>query len=256
MSSRGSASRRASVSMRSAGVRSQMTAFVSAGEAAKAESTLSSEAATGLFANCVEAALQRQRLTRHLTEIAKERLGKRTALRKTWDRITTFFSLRSKLALFRVLHVVITLVIWQHFFYIKFRRQEAGVPGGAPNRGLKRFTPPFEFGTMHAILFQIALIPLTMCKGTLAWLATHSPLRSAFPFEHVTEFHIFVGYVFCVLMVISVGVFFFFFGSVCSDHLNGRDPADLCRKFSREIMFTGCICALVCSNSGRDAHPF
>ena len=59
------------------------------------------------------------------------------------------------------------------------------------------------------------------------------------PFEHILQFHIFVGYLFCTIMVLSVVVFFIFFGKVCSDHLRGLDPVDMCRNFSREIMFTG-----------------
>ena len=188
-----------------------------------------------VFALLTQVITSRFRLNRQLVELGIKMEGKKSRLGHMLDRL----SLRFSLILWRLMHAILTLVCWQHFFYIKFRQQEANVPDGAPNEGLKRFTPPFEFGAMHAILFQLALVPLTMCRSTLAWLSTSSPLRGVFPFEHILQFHIFVGYLFCTIMVLSVIFFFIFFGKVCSDHLNGRDPADLCRNFSREIMFTG-----------------
>ena len=77
-----------------------------------------------------------------------------------------------------------------------------------------------------------------MSKNLLATLSTSSALRF-FPFEHVVSFHIFMGYFFCTIMIISVLLFVTFFGKVCAEHLEGRDPANLCLKFSDEIMGTG-----------------
>ena len=185
-----------------------------------------------LFWLSVQVTICRIRLNRQLVALGDTESSHR-------HRWSDLLSLRARWIIFRFFHVVITLVVWQHFFYIKFRQQEKGVPDAAPNRGLKRFTPPFEFGAMHAILLQLSVIPLTMCRSLLAWLSTSTPLPRVLPFEHIVQFHIFVGYFFCTIMVLSVIFFFTFFGKVCSDYLNDLDPADLCRNFSREIMFTG-----------------
>ena len=50
------------------------------------------------------------------------------------------------LLLFRALHLLLTIVAWQHFFQNKYYVQLANVPEGAPNYWLKRLMPPFEFG--------------------------------------------------------------------------------------------------------------
>jgi predicted ferric reductase len=81
------------------------------------------------------------------------------------------------------------------------------------------------------------------------------------PFERMTSFHIFVGYCFCIVMVLSVVGFFTFFGKVCHEHKAGLDPADLCEKFTSEIMITGyCIFAstliVMFSSYFRDKIPY
>ena len=42
-------------------------------------------------------------------------------------------ALKFNVLLFRLVHILITLVIWQHHFYLKFRLQESTVPKAAPN---------------------------------------------------------------------------------------------------------------------------
>ena len=145
---------------------------------------------------------------------------------------------------------------WRRF--ARFRTQEAVVPGfpdghvctvatnvttnvttesctDVPNYWWKRLTPPIEFGAMHMILFQLALIPLTVSRSFLAYLSKWGNL----PLEHVMQVHIQIGYMFCITMVLSSVLFFAFFGKVCTDHLNNQDPLDTCAKFSSEIMGTG-----------------
>lgn len=114
------------------------------------------------------------------------------------------------------------------------------MPTGAPNYWLKRLVPPVEFGLMHAILFQLALIPLTMSRRLLALLSTDA-LGTAFPFHHIMQFHVQVGYAFCVFIIGATALFFAFFGKICHDHNRGLDPADLCEKFRTEIFATGLV---------------
>lgn len=91
-----------------------------------------------------------------------------------------------------LLHLVATLVIWQHFFLVKFRQQQDDVPAGAPYYWAKRVIPPLEFGSMHAILFQMTLIPLTMCRYTIASLSG-SRLDGYFPLNRMLRMHIHMG---------------------------------------------------------------
>jgi len=155
------------------------------------------------------------------------------------NRLMARFFGHFQLFMFRSGHLVLTEVIWFHFFYEKFLQQEAGVPSGAPNYWWKRLVPPIEFGAMHAILFQLSIIPLTMSRHLLALMSSSRSISKVIPFEHMTEFHIFIGYTFCTVMVLSVILFFIFFGKVCTDFKEGRDPLNLCTKFTSEIMGTG-----------------
>ena len=78
-----------------------------------------------------------------------------------------------KMLFLAVAHAMATMVVWSHFFFIKYRAT-AKVPRGANLYWWKRLTPPFEFGAMHAILFQMALLPLTMARQSVAALSTTS----------------------------------------------------------------------------------
>jgi len=173
------------------------------------------------------------------------------SMRSSLNRMLSYYHVEFDNILFRTLHIIITLVIWSHFFYIKFHVQKAALQNPeAPNYWWKRLTPPLEFGAMHAILFQLALIPLTMSRYTLAVLSTSDSFRW-FPFQHLVQFHIQIGYTFCFIMVLSVIFFFAFFGKVCH---NAKDPHHkepavnylFCEKFESEIMITG-YCILACT---------
>lgn len=78
-----------------------------------------------------------------------------------WFRFVTHLYAERKLLIVFWVHLVATLVIWVHFFLIKWQEQENTVPEEANRYWWKRIAPALEFGTMHAILFQMALIPLT-----------------------------------------------------------------------------------------------
>ena len=80
-----------------------------------------------------------------------------------------------------------------HFGLIKFHVQYGKVPEGANRYWWKVFASSLEFGSMHAILFQAALIPLTMARAsshrfafavrlssTISFLSTEPP--HAYPF--------------------------------------------------------------------------
>ncbi|KAL7545999.1 hypothetical protein ACHAWF_009342 [Thalassiosira exigua] len=88
-----------------------------------------------------------------------------------------------------MLHLVATLVIWSHFFLIKFRELEGKVPAGAPYYWSKRIVPPLEFGSMHAILFQMALLPLTMSRYTISSLS-NTWFDRFFPLNKMMRIHI------------------------------------------------------------------
>ena len=141
-----------------------------------------------------------------------------------------------KMNIFLCIHFVSTIVIWIHFALIKFEEQSGKVPDGAHRYWLKRIVPPIEFGSMHAILFQMALIPLTMCRCTISALA-ESTINKVLPLNRALAMHIHLGYTMITIVFLATIFFFFFFGLLCSE---GEQA--FCDKFTMEIMITGyCI---------------
>ena len=141
-----------------------------------------------------------------------------------------------KMNIFFFIHFASTIVIWIHFALIKFEQQADKVPEGAHRYWLKRLVPPIEFGSMHAILFQMALIPITMCRCSISALA-ESTINKVIPLNRALAMHIHLGYTMIIIVFWATILFFFFFGLLCSE---GEQA--FCDKFTMEIMITGyCI---------------
>lgn len=132
-----------------------------------------------------------------------------------------------------LIHLCITMIIWGHFAIVKFGEQQMKVKPGAPNFWWKRIAPPLEFGSMHAILFQMSLIPLTMSRFTITALS-HSLLNQYVPMNKMLAMHIHLGYVMISIVFIAVIFFFIFFGKLCAD---GEQA--FCIQMRTEIMATG-----------------
>jgi hypothetical protein len=73
-----------------------------------------------------------------------------------------------------------------HFGLLKFQSQSSQVPEAAPFYTWKIGVPTFEFGTMHAILYQLAILPLTMCRLLIANLSDTFVSR-IIPFDEMTR---------------------------------------------------------------------
>lgn len=164
------------------------------------------------------------------------------------------FGERKLFTLFCV-HFMCSMVVFVHFFLLKFDQKAAGVPAEAPHYWWKRIVPPLEFGTMHAVLFQMALVPLTMSRYSIASLSD-SAICKFVPLNRIIRMHIHLGYTICGLLVLSTILFFIFFGTLCSD----GDQA-ICAKFTSEIMCTGygiiaAVLSLLGTSYFRDWIPY
>lgn len=133
------------------------------------------------------------------------------------------------------LHTVVSMLIASHFAIIKFHQQQAAVPDAAPFRFWKVWVPVVEFGTMHLTLFQMALLPLTMARTSIAHVACHYPWVGRFvPLARMQDFHVYLGTLMVVLVTLATVVFLVFFGSLCR-----AGEQAFCDKFTSEIMATG-----------------
>jgi hypothetical protein len=85
---------------------------------------------------------------------------------------------------------------------------------------------------MHAILFQMTLLPITMSRYSIAAL-TESIVDKIVPLNRTLQMHIHLGYTMITIVFFATVFFFAFFGLLCAD----GDEA-FCAKFTSEIMIT------------------
>ena len=88
---------------------------------------------------------------------------------------------------------------------------------------------------MHAILFQLGALPITMCRLIIS-KASRTFLNSVIPFNEALKCHIAIGYTLVFMLFLTIVVFLMFFGVNCSD-----GDTSFCAKFTSEIMITGYV---------------
>lgn len=121
----------------------------------------------------------------------------------------------------------------------KFNSQTSKVPVTAPRYSWKVGVPTFEFGTMHAILFQLGLLPLTMCRLIIS-KASNTFVNTIIPFNEMLKCHIAIGYMLVLMLFFTIVVFLMFFGVNCAD-----GDQTFCTNFFTEIMITGYVIFLL-----------
>jgi predicted ferric reductase len=97
----------------------------------------------------------------------------------------------------------------------------------------KRIPPPLVFGSKHAILFQMALIPLTMARYSIASLSG-TVMDRFIPLDRAMRIHVYLGYSMIFLVLFATVALVAFYGSLCL--LNEQD---YCARLTSEIMCTG-----------------
>ena len=97
------------------------------------------------------------------------------------DRVGSRFNVLYSLLLFRALHLLLTIVAWQHFFQNKYYVQLANVPEGAPNYWLKRLMPPFEFGLVSCSFSWRDIFVYRQAKQLTLTLYTMNPRFRCMP---------------------------------------------------------------------------
>jgi len=97
----------------------------------------------------------------------------------------------------------------------------------------KRVLPAVLFGSKHAMLLQAALIPLTMSRYSIATLSD-TFLDRFIPLNRAQNMHIYLGYVFVILVVGATAIFVAYFGTLCA-----LGEQMYCQGLSQEIMITG-----------------
>jgi predicted ferric reductase len=157
--------------------------------------------------------------------------------------VTNIYTER-KLFLFLWIHIVCTAVIWVHYGLVKYESETDSIQEDTSRYWLKRFVPPFIFGSKHAILYQMALIPLTMCRFSIAALSQTSVNRIV-PLSRAQCVHIFMGNILVGVVFIATVSFLIFYGTLCID-----GEQEYCRKLNSEIMWTGYSIALLVLSIG------
>lgn len=95
--------------------------------------------------------------------------------------------------------------------------------------------PTMEFGSMHCVLFNLAIVPFTMARYSIASFAT-SFLNDYSPLDKTQQIHNYLGYLTTGIISTSSVTFFVQFGLQCSHGVQSG-----CDMFTSEIMITGYI---------------
>lgn len=136
-----------------------------------------------------------------------------------------------KLLIFSTIHLIVTLAVWSHFSAIKW--QENQINESEDYYIWKRIGPTIIFGSKHAILLQMLLLPLTMSKFTIAALS-ETIVNRFVPLNRTLQMHIYLGYIMIFLTLFATLGFFIFYGTLCS-----LGEQEFCDKMTSEIMWTG-----------------
>ncbi|KNC84175.1 hypothetical protein SARC_03597 [Sphaeroforma arctica JP610] len=139
-----------------------------------------------------------------------------------------------------LLHAIATLSVFFMFFIEKWRFLDDTLPTTAPNYWPKKLIPCFEFGAMHSLLFQMSLLPISMCKYFITVLRS-TRFKRLIPFDYFVRAHIYLGYQMGIQLIVSLVVFVLFFGSLCAKYKAGTEPVNFCARFGEEIMITGYV---------------
>lgn len=120
-----------------------------------------------------------------------------------------------------------------HYGLKKYYMENALVDANDPDRIIKVYVPTALYATKHLILLQLAILPLTMCRYTIAYLST-TAVQRIIPFEEFTKYHIWVGYFTVFLVLIVFITFVGYYSALCAQGEN-----EYCEKMNSEIMLTG-----------------
>ena len=147
-----------------------------------------------------------------------------------------------------------------HFFFVKFNEHQENDGGdglSAWENTWRSIVYPFQFGIKHVILFQLALLPLTMSRYSISALDNACPLVNRFlPMCHMLSVHVYVASVMVVLVFLATVVYMIFFGVLC-----GQGIEEYCTKLTSEIMCSGyaiviCLGLLTITSYLRQRIPY
>ena len=101
---------------------------------------------------------------------------------------------------------------------------------------------------MHVMLFQMTLLPLTMCRFLLTQLSL-TPLKRVLPVNEMLGAHAYIGFVTVALSLLVTSSYLIYYGVICQregtgldddhDDMEVREGTNYCRKVTAEIFLTG-----------------
>lgn len=113
-----------------------------------------------------------------------------------------------------------------HYGMTKYHLRSETLTVEEMNHTLKIIAPTIAYGTKHMIHFQLCMLPLTMCRYSIAQLSQTNLFRFI-PFEDMTQYHIWVGYALVSFVILAFSAFMFYYGIAC-----GSGENSFCEGFS------------------------
>jgi predicted ferric reductase len=129
-----------------------------------------------------------------------------------------------------------------HYGIVKYDTLKQTISEDEPYYQIQRAVPSIIYGSKHAMLLQMAAIPLTVSRLSIAALCD-SPLAIYIPFKRTLRLHILYAYTMIWLLVFAMVGLIVFYARMCAVGLQ-----DYCDRISSEIMMTGyaiTVCTLI-----------
>lgn len=135
-----------------------------------------------------------------------------------------------------------------HYGIKKYSIRDDSLPSNEDFRIIKVAFPTIAFGLKHMIHLHLALLPLTMCRFSVAHLS-NTFLHRYLPFESLLKCHAWLGYAVILLVFLAFCTFMAYYGILCS---NGDQ--EICEKFGSEIMITGYVIFILFMSVGISSY--
>ena len=157
---------------------------------------------------------------------------------RMFRRVISIYAER-KLVVILLVHFMMTMIVWTHYALVKWSMLERTLDEDSFAYWWKRATPPVLFGSKHAILLQLALIPITMSRYSIASLSD-SFVDRFIPLNRAARIHMQLGYTMVLVTVLATLIFIAYFTAMCA--LGEQEYCDL---LVSEIMMTGYAIAVL-----------
>lgn len=161
----------------------------------------------------------------------------------SWSERFQFYILtKSRCALAIMVHAVLTLVLFAHFFVYEWHKLHTNPDfEEEPHYWQKNIILCIEFGLTHCMLLAMVVMPLSMSRKGLAWVSG-TWINKYLPLDSIVFMHSYYGVIMAIQVFLAAFGFIYNDASLCIWYKEGSEPTNEgCTAFYSEITITGYV---------------